>query len=364
MIDRLVGMGLNLFVVSNEARDKKAEEAIGLPAQHFLYHSDCGNKGSKKYGEKVMALTNSARNEIVYLGDSEQDMWEASGNKFALFNADWSQTEHDYGFGEESPQMFADDIQRYFLKEHNWFFTVDGQDALGRSVEFRALLDPDTCKDQGITPLLKQRDENFHQNQRQLDLATHLITHLVASIYLEGIHLDRVANNKGGQRIPLWCLYPGASGGISPVLELFEEFTSRLLRMKYVDDLIQRHTHIMSSKEHRLRFHTPQPIEDQFNSIQINPAMASKVKGNVVLVADDFSTGTNAMEVSRNLLYACGASKVIGITVGKYGRDYTSYVPAGGVVLPSKGGPVEVDENSVVSMSMSVARHNEAIADF
>ncbi len=364
MLVRLKDMGLNIFVVSNENRDKKVEELIGLPTQQFFYQTDCGHKGSKKYVQKVLDTTGNALNEVVYLGDSEHDMHEASGSRVALFNAEWSNPNYRYGLAEESPKMFADDMERYFLKQHPWYFTVDGEDALQRSIRFRAVLDPDTCKNEGITALLKQRSENFADDEKSLELATHLVTHMIASVYLEGLHLEREPKKPTGFRMPVWCIYPGRSGGISPILRLFEQLTARLLGMKYEETLLQRHTTAPSSHVHRMSTGSPQDIREQFLTTSINQELLRKVKGNVVFVVDDFSTGSNAMETSRNLLLACGATRVIGITVGKYGGNYTGYVPGPGFELPKMGGPVDMAKYAIAQQNMATVKNPEAIAEY
>lgn len=363
MLGRLLGLGLNLYVVSNETRDKRVEQHIGLPASQFLYRSACGQKGTKGYINKVLELSGSQQNEVVYLGDSEHDMREAAG-RVVLFNAEWSNPGYRYGLAEESPAMFADDMEQYFTKEHPWYFKVDGQDALGRTVRYRALLDPATCTNEGITPLLKERREDFEAREADELLARHVITHLIASLYLEGIHLERAPNRQNGFMKPVWCIYPGRSGGVSPILRLFERFTARLLTMSYEEALLQRHQNAPSSHGQRMSGRAPQDISEQFKSVSVNPDRMSRVKGNVVLVVDDFSTGSNSMETSRNLLFACGAVQVIGITVGKYGRGYTACGPGNGFAFPSRGGPVNMANYAIVHENMQVVIDHEAIREY
>lgn len=364
MLDRLRARGLNIFVVSNEQRDKRVEELLGVSRDQCLYHVDCGVKGSKSYVRRVIELTGNSLNEMVYLGDSELDMREAAGGheRIALFNAEWSNPGYNYGFSETTPGDFVDDLERYFLKEHLWYFTVDSKDSLQRPLTYRALLDPDTCKTEGITALLKERKQQL--NDQEYALASHLVMHLLASFYLEGLYLVRERNKQGGFRKPVCCIYPGRSGEVSPVLRLFERFAARLLTMTYSDTLLQRHTPAPSSHVHRMSGKGPQDISVQFNSVQLNPAVLNSVIGNVVFIADDFSTGSNAMETARNLLYAAGASRVIGVTVGKYGDNYTAWTPGAKCDLPKKGGLAAVQDGHLVRETMPVVKHPEALALF
>lgn len=342
MLERLKEMGLQLFVASNEARDPAIERMIGLPTRQFLYSAQCGLKGSKKFVDAALADAGCEVNELVYLGDSDNDRNEASNRRVALFNAEWSHPGYGWGLAMSTPAKFADAIETYFLKPYPWYFIVDGADGLDRAVSFRAILDPDTCKDKGITNLLKNRQVDFTQNRYLHQKAVHLVMHLLASIYLEGLHLRREPNKSQGFMKPLWSIYPGSDGGKSPILQLFEEFTARLLTMQYSSDLLQRHTQAPSSHKQRIANQPTPTISTQLNTVQVNPASLSKVKGNVVFVVDDFSTDSNAMETARNLLLACGAKQVIGISVGKYGRPprYKGYVCRAGVTVPKKGGPL------------------------
>lgn len=371
MLDRLQGLGLELFVVSNEARDSTVEKLIDLPASRFLYSATCGLKGRHGFVNSVLDQTGFKLNEIVYLGDSDNDMHEAAGCRVALFNAEWSNPQYPYGLRMETPSDFVDCLEIYFLKQDLWFFSVDGSDALGRGIMFRALLDPDTCKDNGITGLLKNRDTDFTKNEYTNRKAVHLVMHLLASLYLEGLHLIREPRKPKGFRKPLWCIYPGSTGGISPILRLFERFTARLLTMNYEESTLQRHANVDSSHKMRMAINQGKggsmpSIATQFNSVSVNPNQITKVNGNVVLVVDDFSTGSNAMETSRNLLMNCGAKKVIGLSVGKYGSTYFGFTPKADVKLPKRGGPLQtpIDDANLTSQRMNATINQAAIDAF
>jgi len=46
------------------------------------------------------------------------------------------------------------------------------------------------------------------------------------------------------------------------------------------------------------------------------------------LVVDDFTTGGLTFEWARNILYAAGANDVIGVAIGKFGRDCPIVTPS------------------------------------
>lgn len=339
VLERFEELDVPVFTATNSVVDRAIEKKIGLPNDRYLYAAQYGLKGKHGFVNHVCNTVQCGRNEIVYLGDGDNDMYEAAGSKVALFNADWSQ-KNRYGFTISSPQEFQETIEGYFLKEHLWYYSVDENDALNRPVKFRALLNPEKCKNTGYTQILKERASIEDQNSPLYQKAEHLIMHLIASFYLDGLHLIRELNAQGGNKKPQFCIYPGSQGDKSPILELFESFTSTLLSMEYKADLLRRHATAKSSKSIRMSGGHP-AIEDQFATVEVNPAYVKRVKGNVVFVLDDFSTGSNAMETSRNLLMACGAKQVIGLTVGKYGLtpSYAAYTPQL-ASMPAKGGPV------------------------
>jgi hypothetical protein len=355
MLTQLKDLGLNLFFASNEARDPRVEQLLGFDRDHFLYHTECGNKGSKGYVEAAMAMSGSERHQIAYLGDSVQDMWEASNTLVPFFNADWSNPGYGYGIPIWEPSNFPPILKTFLLKEHPWYFVVDDEDAIGRPLHYRALLDPTHAINLGIRDLVKgwANDSLVQAGGLPYKLSDFLALHLVGSIITSGMYLDRVTGKK-----PLLCIYPGHDNGHPPVLETFLSFTAKQCNVAYLPNLLVRHTHTESSRERKLR-NLPKYFATQINTVMVNPELAHRIRGNVVTVVDDFSSDCHSMEASRNFLYACGAEKVVGVTVAKYGARYDAFTPVAGYGLPTKGGVANAIESN---FTLRRAQHNTILA--
>jgi hypothetical protein len=113
-----------------------------------------------------------------------------------------------------------------------------------------------------------------------------------------------------------------------------------------------------------MRTGNAQDISVQLSSVMIDEAAKNKVKDNVVFVVDDFSTGSNAMETARNLFYAAGSAKVVGISVGKYGGGYLAYTPGANVKLPKPGEILTVNQGDMVRQAMATNFDANASAQF
>lgn len=338
MLDELLEIGLQLFVVSGEARDKKVEQLIDLPPSQFYYQTDCGNKGSKKFVNKVLEASGSARNEVIYLGDSEQDMWEAANSLVLYFNAQYSNGGYEYGIPIEVPAHLPMIVRDFLSKDALWYYTLSGADKVGRTYDIRSLIDPKVATKTGIRNLVKGWSVSDDAEVNGYELTYYLVIQLLGSMYLDGLHLNRVAGKR-----PIFCLYPGHAGEYGDVLKLFEQFAAKQLNVASLDDLLVRHTPTKSSKQLRIEGKQPEFV-DQPNSVLLNAEYGNRIKGNIITVVDDFCTDGNAMECARNLLYAAGAKEVVSVSVGKYGANYIVRAPktpfklkAGDVLTCEKG---------------------------
>jgi hypothetical protein len=227
--------------------------------------------------------------------------------------ASWSNPSFPYGIAVNDPSGFADIVETFFLKDELWYYYVEDKDRLGREVVVRALLNPDISKDTGITSILKNKGKYAGDRRiKSFKIDEYLNLHLLASIYLEGLHV-RSSDGK-----PIWCLYPGHEGDYGSVLDSFTKMGSRLFREQYKQELIQRHTDAPSNMEVRLSGGTP-IIDTQLQTIQLNPQFKDKIKDHPVIVIDDFTTESYGFETARNFLFNAEASSVICIAVGKYG---------------------------------------------
>ncbi len=335
MLRDLGDLGVQVFVVSNEQHNRHIQNLIGLPRDRFFNHDQCGIKGSKKYVEAVMAATGHSESEIVYVGDSDLDMREASNKLIPYFNAVWSHGNYRYGVQVATPQSFSNHVKDFFLKEHPWWFKVDDTDQLGRSITFRALLDPNHAINTGIRNLIKgwALDRTTTFGAEPYKLGYFLGMHLFGSLFTSGMHLLRVPG-----KLPIFCIYPGHEGAVSGVLENFLTFSAKQFRAQYLPGLLVRHENAESSRERKLAG-KEKLFSTQMNTVSVDQTLARKVRDNLVFVVDDVTSDAHSMETSRNLLYACGAKQVVGLVAVKYIHSYSPQTPKPGVTISSRGGP-------------------------
>ena len=329
MVTRLQQRGVAVFVASNQPRLIGPEIKLScIPEENFLYYENVGvKKGGGRFVDTVCSGMGIRYNEIVYLGDSDNDMREAVRHQVALFLAAWSAPTYKYGIPVREPSHFAQIIETFFLKERLWYYKVDGADQLGRPVMVRALLSATDCKQAGVQDLLKQKIPGPPVGR--LSLGDFLSYHLLASVYLEGLHL------RGTPGKPLiWCVYPAHLGGQTGVLVDFSVLMSRLLREQYRQDLLVRHRPAIKSATARYRGQHP-PIGNQFQTVVLNTSSRDKIVGRTVIVLDDFTTYAQSFETARNLLLNAGAAEVIAVAVGKYNVPYMAQSLKDGVLLDS-----------------------------
>ncbi len=253
---------------------------------------------------------------MVYLGDAKNDLYETVHHDVALFHAGWAGTPLQYGIPVSDPDRFVDAVETFFLKTSLWYYRVDDRDYRQRLVTVRALLDPDTAIDTGIRTLLK---ENVDRQRGAYALSEYLSLHLLASLYLEGWH-----ERHGGQA-PIWCIYPGHTGGRNVLLARGATIISRLFRGQAQPDLIQRHREAPKAAFLRWKGESPR-LDDQLQTIRLT-AQKPGCAGRRVIVIDDFTTESHAFETARNFLLNAGAADVVCVAVGKYGSTYTAYSP-------------------------------------
>ncbi len=354
LIIRLRDLGLAVFLASNNPVPDATLALLGVPRDGLLTRATVGGaKGSRRFVETVCSRLGIQSNELLYLGDEDNDMREAVNSNIAFFLATWANPDYPYGFPVSSPRKFYYIVRDCFLKHALWYYRVDDADSAGRPIHVRALLSPDETKSTGIEGLLK-RKVGGDAPVGEFTLSEYLSLHLLASLYLEGLHLPH-ANQR-----PIWCLYPGHAGEQTGVLDDLATFGARLFREPYADSLIYRHQRAIKSAYARTRGEQP-TLANQIGTIHLR--RPPEVAGRRVLVFDDFTTEGYGYETARNLLLHAGATDIYGIAVGKYRRPYIAHVPRSGIVWDSYQ-PVPLDDTAFTHEAVREHYDVAALNDF
>jgi len=180
--------------------------------------------------------------------------------------------------------------------------------------------------------------------------------HLFASIYLEGLYLT-----DAGRKLT-WCMYPGHDGQYTPILDSFVTMISRQFHEYYLPELIQRHTEAIRSSSARSRRQTLN-MDNQLQTIQLNPVMREKITKRSMIVIDDFTTQGFGFETARNFLFNAGAESVTCIAVGKYPKPYIARYPKDGITWDSFM-PVSLTENDFAFNTVRSIINDQALRFF
>lgn len=331
MLDSLRALGLEIYLVSNELKGSYSLMNLleqGFTKDKIVISSDVGSKkkGSKEFVKYVCQASKINSNEIVYLGDSHNDVIEAVNSNVIFFRANWTKSNCYAGIGIKSPETFVLVLKTFFISNCNWYYKMDDVDRLDRPYIVRALYDArwTSSNNTEIRDIIKNKGKLPGKEDRAKFVKNFISLRLLSSIYLEGLHLG------DGDGWPKWCIYPGHQDKQVGILDDFLNVISWLFRETYLEDLIIRHKPATKSAYARSQGGSVS-ITNQLQTINLNPNYKRKIKNKTFLVLDDFTTDGCSFEAARNFLYNAGAKKVVCVSVGKYGYKTNVYIPRKGV---------------------------------
>ncbi len=323
-IQRLQSRGVKVLAASNEPKSKATIHSelstAGVIVDHLFTKDDVGvNKGSPKWIERICQDTGLSKNQLLYVGDSDKDMWTASHARVVYVHAGWSAPPSQYGLQAAAPGWVPAVVEHIFRKRHRWFWTVDTKDRNGNRVRKMALIDGDGAGRAGLKiDLLSTFKHSGTPCVGPMLLKDFVMLHLVASIYEEGLH------DEAGW----WTTYPGHAGKLNTVMGDFLDVAAKLFRRKYQGELFVRHAPAVTSTEAYHRGDLVEALDNQLTTVHLNPALREKLKGQSVLIIDNFLTRGPTTETARNMLLAAGAPDVTAVAIGKYGgRNYVFTAP-------------------------------------
>lgn len=321
MATDLQGAGIELAVASSRRSASQVCGILGdarIPVDHVIDRSAVGgdNKGTRRWVEAACERFSISNNQVVWLGDTDQDMRSAVNAGAIYFNAGWASPAYKYGITVARPDLFSLMVVEFFAKENLWFWRLDAEDARHRKVTGRSWVD---SRGAGVDHLQKLLLRSFKDDVDAAigafsvgDFATY---HVLGSLYAEGI----------AGRADTWTIYPGREGGLSPILGRFIDLAARLLRHRPAEDVLLRHRNAVHSAE--ARKNADLGFENQMESLRLNPERRAVVENKCVLVVDDYITAGNSQECARNLLLEAGAREVISVSIGRYNYGYNTMAP-------------------------------------
>jgi hypothetical protein len=316
MLAALRAEGIRVVIASARPQAQARVRSLGLDVDLVLDRETVGaNKGSALWVRTVEAAYSLAPSEIVWLGDSDQDMRSAVNGSVIYMHAGWSGSEYRYGVLMRQPNRVPVIVARCLAKASDWYWTLDARDRHALDVRVRALMDPECGGTPGLRVGLKEMLKLRDQIPPFGPITT-VFFQLLGSIYSSRLHAET----------DVWTIYPGRAGRLSRVLGPFAEEASRLFRDRYVPDVLVRHAVARDSGLGRYKGETVDFL-NQINTVHLNAEQRHRIIGRRILVIDDFCTEGHSFECARNLLLAGGAASVTCVAVVKYGQSYTITTP-------------------------------------
>jgi len=315
--------GLKIIVASNQPQEVRRLRALGFKGD---FEATPWSVRARKPSPEFVAVPARALGleirDLVYLGDDDfNDAVCASHAKIPYLRAAWANLTGQYGIPVDSLTSAARFIDLFLTKEHPWFWMADGRDSAGRAFTYRAIVD---CRTVDVDQArIKAAAVRVLKDGTNVRLRPFFNYHLLTSLYLGGL----VDN------LDLWTTYPSHDQGSRghSVLAPFLQDVSKQFRDSYLP-LLVRHTESQSSRRQRWKSSTP-TFEEQVRTVKVDEQYIGRIGGRRVLVVDDFTTGGLTFEWARNILYAAGASDVIGVAIGKFGQACPIVTPIAGAVI-------------------------------
>ncbi len=316
LINHLRSLGIKIFAFENDGPQSKVESRLqtcGIYFDEVVTSKEIGiNKGSPAWIDYIKVMHSLSANELIYIGDSDLDMRTASQSRVLYLHAGWASPQGKYGILAPTPKWVSVVVQHIFLKKHLWFWQLNTSDSKGFPVRKLAMIDGNGAGDEEFKYLMVAvfKSKTPSTKVGPILLADFVMLHLLASIYFEGIYQD----------IDFWTIQPGHSpNSFSPMTQHLDT-AAKLFRDKYKNDLIQRGTLAINSRDARKKGFL-EALKNQLESTNVNPLYRGQLQGKNILYLDDFITAGPTTEISRNLLIEAGASKITNVSIGKYGYD-------------------------------------------
>lgn len=308
--------------VSRPFRDL-LEERLG-PVSYYV-----GGQAGMPYKPRADATAHvladkgwSAR-EVLYVGNTQDDMRTAANGRLMFLNAMWHGVASPYGFQFESPLDVARFVDCLCLGLDGWFWALEQGALRVYALAPFTTLSPKYAKAHGYSENAKATskhgmgDANFWGRL------------LAARIYFSGL-VDE---------IDYITAYPGhAPDSKETVIAEALNILGQCLRKAYLPDLILRHTRAVKSQTARASGGSV-GVENQLNTIRLNrapdrgvggkPYKSPPVRtGKTVLLVDDICTEGNSFEAGRAFIGATGATTICVSWLKTINTDYREISPA------------------------------------
>jgi hypothetical protein len=300
---KMMRQGNHILLVSNHGRPTWLTSDMA-----YIQYYGTASRQSGDLVENIISdnkSKNIVKSEIIVIGAADADMQMASNSNTLLIRPAWAKLEANmakYGVEWKDPSTlpalvdYLDDTGPWFFVSPDTFLNIYCLTSAGTKYE----TDADYEK-------LANR-MRWCLKDGQVELKSGLTLHLLSSIYA----------TSGFSEAKRWGFYPSSNSAndLSEVMAEFTRHAGHLFKRRVKEPLFIRHK--PSVKRH-LAGGNRTDATSQVTTLHLNPYYKGKLKGEMVVVLDDFLTYGLSFGVAAAFLKKAGAKKVIGIAMGKFG---------------------------------------------
>jgi hypothetical protein len=307
-------------------------QKIGPVKFYVAQRGDMGWKPTAAAVGSILADQGWDKREVIYVGNSHDDMVTARNGKVLFLNVLWHGEANPYGFQFDSPKDLARFIDCICLGLDEWFWKIEDGNLRVYSLAPYTTMSPALSAAHAYSAGAKATAKSG------ADDAGFWGRMLAARTYFSGL-VDE---------IDFITAYPGHSPASKPsVVADALGILAESLHKKFLPDLIIRHTKAQQSHTARAAGNTV-GLVNQLSTIHLNehprkgldadPYKTNPMrKGKTVLVVDDLCTEGNSFEAARSFIEATGARVIALSWLKTINRDYTEIsrrVPIGNPYAP------------------------------
>lgn len=317
LIRYLMSVGVQPVLVSNSQwtivqSNEPFNEYLSRLVGHTLpYYEGGKDMDYKQYASAMQYVLNQhgwLPQEVVYIGNTQDDIKAASNGGLLFLNAKWHEENSPFGFEFDSPMDIARFIDCCCLTPKDWFWGIENNN----------------LRVYTIAPL-GEFSKAYPQAAIYSTDAKNAVKFGIGDLRFWGLLMAARMHLSGiGAEVSYVAPYPGHKT-TSAKAELLQavRIASGSLRARYLEDYILRHTDAPKSQSLRNQGQQPSAV-NQLSTIHLrqDPLKTGAVGGRyktppnvrnkTVLLVDDICTQGHSIEAARAFIEAAGA-KVIGL---------------------------------------------------
>ncbi len=343
-----------------------------LVGQKLPYYQGGKDMAYKQYAaamNHVLGMHGWVPQEVVYVGNTQQDIQAAANGGLLFLNAKWHEVNSPFGFEFDSPKEIAKFIECCCLIPRDWFWRIE----------------KDNLRVYTIAPL-GEYSKAYPEAATYSSDAKNAVKFGLGDLRFWGLlmaarmHLSGVAAEAS-----YVAPYPGHKV-TSQKADLLQavKIASGSLRARYLEDFVVRHTDAPKSQALRNIGQQPSAI-DQLATIHLrtDPLKTGvvggryrtppKIKDRTLLIVDDICTQGHSLEAGRAFSEAAGAKVIclcwlktpgandyceITSVAPNIKQPYSKYAPVSITVDTHSNAGNVVNKNAAVEIAHAFSRFN------